>query len=53
MQYASENQSMMIFLSKKEFLFVFGGYGADGEPLSSYEVLDIQSGIWRQFEGDA
>lgn len=48
----SDNPSL-IFSQKQEFLFIFGGYGSRNEPVSTYEVLDISSGIWRQFEGDA
>ena len=36
-----------IFRRKKSFLFVFGGTNASNNQAETYEVLDIESGIWR------
>ena len=47
----SANQSNL-FKSKQEYLFVFGGTNSGG-LVSSYEVLDLSTGIWRAYEGDA
>lgn len=38
-----------IFKSKEEFIFVFGGFSANGF-LNSVEVLDVKRGIWRHFK---
>ena len=45
------DSSSAIFRSREDYLFVFGGSGVDGSEVTSFEVLDVKCGIWRQFPG--
>jgi Kelch motif len=38
-----------LFQSKEEYVFVFGGFNANGF-LNSVEVYDVKRGIWRNFK---
>ena len=49
-QNTSQQNLSQMFRNRQEFLFIFGGHNEQGY-VNETEVLDLQSGIWRRFEG--